>query len=294
MTALVRMPIEETDLSIRRLKAEVATIARSGMVPDSFRKGQGVDEAALLHLGLTAHALGITNLSTALMHIYNVQGKMCISADLAIGVAEARGVIRWRVVETTVTSCTVEGFRCDWPQSWQATPTRIVYTTADATRAGLASKDMWKKYPAQMLVARAKKQLAKILAADVLTGLADPLGQALHVVADADDDVQADEVTVVVDRPRPPLDLVEDAEIVEDDVDDWHEGWRAAVKAAGLGAASSKAIVRFVSDGKAELSADLDRVDWPVAEATLDHIVEGRWHIADGRVVESAMPVGTE
>ena len=125
MSQLVTQPIEQTERSIALLKAEASQIARSAMLPAAFRKGSEVDLAALMHVGLTAQALGVPNLSTALMHIHSINGKVFISADLAIGVAEARGVIRWRCVESTSTSCTVEGFRLDWPAEWRATLLRF-------------------------------------------------------------------------------------------------------------------------------------------------------------------------
>jgi hypothetical protein len=298
-----RVPTPTTDRRIALLNAEAKQIAKSNLIPAAFKKNARdgeviVDHAGLMLVGLTAAALGVENLSTALAHIHVINGRPCISADLAIGVAVARGALVWRTVETTAQQCIVEGFRPDWPEEWKRTPTRITFTIEDAKRAGLLGKDVWKQYPISMLQARSKKMLAKLLAPEVLTGLTrEPLDLDTYV----EDLGLVDEAAPTLDRNgRPIIDIedepanptqVIDAEIATTTTsssaasagngpDQWCSQWR---RRCGSNTALSGAALALIAPGTA-LAKDLDLSLRTHADEALTAILR---HVSDGRESES-------
>lgn len=206
MPAVVPYVEEPTERMLRILKLEAEQIGKSGLLPESLR---GPDKLpALMQVGMTAKALGVTNLSVAVSHIHVIEGRPSISAQLAIAVAEVRGGVVWQLVRSDAERCIVRGFRTDWPAGWRDEPTVIEWTIDDARRAGLLDvkwtnyattpwgewiegsdverpawaragardvkrtiRENWHRYPADMLYARATKRLARALASAALTGL---------------------------------------------------------------------------------------------------------------------------
>jgi hypothetical protein len=123
-------------------------------------------EAAIMATLLTGRELGIGPMQ-ALRGIDMIEGKPSLSAQLMVGLVRARGH-KIRPLETTSTVARVQGVRADDPEY----PTVVEYTIEDARAAGLAGKDVWKKYPKSMLWARAVSQLCRMVFADVLAGAA--------------------------------------------------------------------------------------------------------------------------
>lgn len=135
-------------------------IAQTDFVPVAFR---GKPEAVLAAI-LTGNELGIDALQS-LAKIHVIEGKPAISAELMRALVLRAGHELW-IEESTATKCTVVGRRHGSEQL-----SRITWTMDDATRAGLNGRQNWRKYPKQMLVARATSELARLTFPDVLAGV---------------------------------------------------------------------------------------------------------------------------
>jgi len=111
-----------------------------------------------------ADALGISRIN-AITSIHVIEGKPSASADLLAGLVRRAGhTLRIVKAEGSVTAVLI---RSDDP-SFEFTAT---WTMADATRAGLTSKDVWKKYPKAMLRSRAITEVIREGASEVLVGV---------------------------------------------------------------------------------------------------------------------------
>ena len=118
---------------------------------------------------MTGAELGLSPMQS-LRGIYVVEGRPTLAADTMVAVIRRSGVCAlWRTVESTAERCTIEAKRTDDDRAQSKT-----WTIADATRAGLAGKNIWKQYPAQMLRHRCAADLARELFSDVVLGLYDP------------------------------------------------------------------------------------------------------------------------
>lgn len=135
-------------------------IAGTDFVPVAFR---GRPEAVLAAM-LTGHELGIGPMQS-LGKIHVIEGKPAISAELMRALVLQAGHELW-IDESTATKCTVAGRRRGTDQI-----SKVTWTMDDAKRAGLDGRQNWRKYPKQMLAARASSELARMAFPDVLAGV---------------------------------------------------------------------------------------------------------------------------
>jgi hypothetical protein len=97
--------------------------------------------------------------------IYIVKGRVTLSANLmAAAIKRQRPRYDYRVTEHTAESCSIE-FLQDGEHLGEST-----YSMQDATAAGLASSETWKKHPRNMLFARALSNGAKWFCPDIFGG----------------------------------------------------------------------------------------------------------------------------
>ncbi len=153
-----------TDLVVREPQAlqlsndQLSYIAATEFVPPGLRGNL----PAILACVATGRSLGIPDM-TALRSIHVIDGKPTFSAELMVMLARQRGhSIQGEVTEG---AANVRGKRADNGDEMQVT-----WTLAMADRAGLLSKQNWRKYPEAMLWARAVSQLCRELFADVFAG----------------------------------------------------------------------------------------------------------------------------
>lgn len=100
-----------------------------------------------LALMLVAQAQGIPA-ATACVDFDIIQGKPSMTARAMLArFQQAGGVIKW--LEYSDAACEAEFTHPQCPN-----PVKVRWAMADAKRAGLDSKDTWKKYPRQMLSSR--------------------------------------------------------------------------------------------------------------------------------------------
>ena len=107
----------------------------------------------------------------SLRSVHLIKGKHCLSADLMVALVLKSGKADYfRMVESTDELATFETMRKGEPE-----PTRLSFTMEQAQKAGLVQPNgNWHKYRSQMLRARAKSELARLVYPDLLAGLYTP------------------------------------------------------------------------------------------------------------------------
>jgi hypothetical protein len=149
-------------------------LVASGLMPRGVQRAEAAFAiiAAGRELGLTA--------MQSLRSIHIIEGKPTLSADLIAALCKSRSDVcqYFRLVESTDKIARYETLRKGEPE-----PTSMTWTWDDATRAGVTSKDNWKKYPAAMLRARCITALARAVYPDLAMGVYDP--DEVHEVVDA-------------------------------------------------------------------------------------------------------------
>lgn len=136
-------------------------LAATAFVPEAFRGKPGDAMAAILR----GMELGFDP-TTSLSAFHVIKGKVAMPAQTMLAVTQAAGHTV-QITESTTTRC--KGYAT---RKGSTDKTECTWTMDQATQAGLPSTNpTWKKYPAQMLVARVTTDLCKRVAAAELMGL---------------------------------------------------------------------------------------------------------------------------
>ena len=135
-------------------------VVSTGFVPPGLRGKPDSILAAIMY----GHEIGMGPMRSLAM-IAMIDGKPSVAAEADRALILSRGHELW-VDEATTTRVTMVGRRRGSSQTQSVT-----WTMDDAKRAGLAGKDNWRRYPRQMLTARATTDLARLMFADVIAGL---------------------------------------------------------------------------------------------------------------------------
>lgn len=152
--------MQNNDMQI--LQTIASTAHKSGLY-----NGVGGMEKIMMVL-LAAHDLGIKPTIALNGGIWNIKGKIEISARLMTSMIRRAGH-SLSIKESTDKVCTIKGKRCD-----NADEEEITFTIDQAKIAGLirtnqdGSPGIWMKYPIDMLYARAMSRLARRLFPDVI------------------------------------------------------------------------------------------------------------------------------
>jgi hypothetical protein len=118
---------------------------------------------AVLATLLAGDELGLRPMES-LRAIFIIEGKVTLSAEVARALIYAAG--HSLTIEADDRRALARGKRrgeADW--------TAVEWTYDRAKRAGLTSRQMWSKYPRQMLTARVSTEIARLMFPDVLAGL---------------------------------------------------------------------------------------------------------------------------
>lgn len=135
------------------------TIARAAQTSGLYA-GVG-QEAKIFMVLLAARELGISPMLALNGGIWNIQGKIEISARLMNGLIRRAGH-SIKVIESTDTICRLLGKRTDG-DGYECT-----FSIEDAIKAGLHKSNTYMKYPADMLYNRCMSRLARRLFSDVI------------------------------------------------------------------------------------------------------------------------------
>lgn len=145
--------------------ADVGELAVKVAGTDFVPKGMQGRPASVAACILYGAEVGIGPMRS-LAGIHVVEGRAAMSAELMRALVLAAGH-EIRVVELTATRCVLLGAR-----RGASDGTQIAYTMDDAKRAGVAGKQVWQRYPREMLLARATTLLCRSAFPDVIGGMA--------------------------------------------------------------------------------------------------------------------------
>lgn len=112
--------------------------------------------------------LGISPVA-AMSGINIIQGRPSISPALLAGCVRRSGLGRIDVVESTAQHCILQAYRLEGTQWTTCEP--ITFTMQDAANAKLATKDVWKAYPQDMLYKMALARVCRRYFQDVFIGV---------------------------------------------------------------------------------------------------------------------------
>lgn len=118
-------------------------------------------QAKIFMVLLAARELGVSPMLALNGGIWNIQGKIEISARLMNGLIRRAGH-SIKIIVSNDTECRLLGTRSDG-DSFETS-----FDMNDAIKAGLAGGNVWKKYPADMLYNRCMSRLARRLFSDVI------------------------------------------------------------------------------------------------------------------------------
>jgi len=137
-----------------------AQIARTDFVPEAMRNNPAQITACILY----GDEIGLGPMQ-ALAKIDVIKGRPSPKAELGRALALAHGHEVW-TEEATNTRVTVGGKR-----KGSTHEHRVTWTMDDAKRAGIDGNPNYKKYPRQMLLARASAELVRQMCPDALGGI---------------------------------------------------------------------------------------------------------------------------
>jgi hypothetical protein len=140
-------------------------IANSNFVPMEYR-GKPGDILVCLQMGAE---LGLSPLA-ALQSISVINGKPSVWGDGAIALVQASGLLVDHEEDVEGEGDERYGY-CRMVRRGRATPYLKRFSIADAKRAGLWGRNVWKGYPDVMLVARARSACMRAAFPDVLKGV---------------------------------------------------------------------------------------------------------------------------
>lgn len=152
--------VRQTQNTLSGKVAYAQTLAAASLLPKSYKDNPG-NVLLAMELG---DALGISPIQ-AITAVHVIEGKPSASADL-IGSLVRKAGHRLRVTgdDKQATAIVIRADDPDFP--FEAT-----WDIAKAQKAGLTGKDVWKKYPAAMLKARAITEACRAGASDALYGV---------------------------------------------------------------------------------------------------------------------------
>ena len=149
-------------------KYEMAgVLCKSGLIPSGLNSPEKVFVA--LQWG---HELGLSPM-VAVNNVSVINGKPTLSADIMSAVVKRSpeyGGIKWIEMSDTKAECEITRILPNGEKEVQTS----CFTIEDAQKAGLTTKDVWKKYPRRMLKHRCLSYGLKDMFPDMLAGLYDP------------------------------------------------------------------------------------------------------------------------
>jgi hypothetical protein len=176
-------------------------LCRTEFCPVAFRS-KDIEATAAILLG---DELGMSPL-VALKSIYVVHGTPALYARTMVGLAQAHGHEIW-TVETSDAKVVVRGQRKGSDHIEEA-----IWTTTRAQKAGYTNNKQYVSNPQAMLYAKAAGEIARKIAADVLSGMAYSVEDMELEQAEPTATVKRSEATTKVKRADVPK-LIEAQEV---------------------------------------------------------------------------------
>lgn len=153
--------LSEWAASAQAAHSVAVELVRTSFVPEGFR-GKPHEATAAILAGLE---IGLSPMA-ALRSFDVIQGQAAARAITLRAVVQSFGH-EIELVESTATRCKMRGRR-NGSNAWQD----VVWTLDRAKSLKLTNKPNWQNQPQAMLVARATSELARLIAADAILGIA--------------------------------------------------------------------------------------------------------------------------
>lgn len=157
------VPLDLTHLTVNQLRFMGQAMADSGMFPDIQK-----DSAKAMVKIMAGQEIGITPFQ-AVTGINIIQGKAAMGSNLMASKLKGSDKYDYRTTELSSEKCTVVVRQRDDHGRYEDIGT-YTFSMEDAKRQGLAGKDNWRKFPQNMLFARAISNAIRIYAPDVFNG----------------------------------------------------------------------------------------------------------------------------
>lgn len=156
------LPAAPAVFNVPKMLVLAEACAKSG-----FYKDVNKDASKALVKMMTGHELGFGP-SASITGIYIVQDKIVLSYPMLAALVKRSGRYDYRVKSHTNDACVVEFY--EFIDGKRVLTGTSPFTMDDANKAGLLSNPTWKKYPRNMLFARALSNGQKWYAPDVSCG----------------------------------------------------------------------------------------------------------------------------
>lgn len=150
-------------LNMRELRELASVFIESGAFPDIKSLAQAQVKI------LAGQELGFSPI-VSMTGIHFFQGKVTIGSNLLASLIKDSGKYAYKVLQHSDAACEIAFYQVVGGEPKQL-GTPVFYTIDDATKAGLLTKDNWKKYPKDMLFAACMRQGARRYCADILRGV---------------------------------------------------------------------------------------------------------------------------
>lgn len=185
--------------------------ANSGMFKDLKSAWQAIVK---IKAGLE---LGIPPIQ-AINGLYIIEGKISMAAPLMAGLIKASGRYTYRIQQHDENACVIQFFERNDDNAWTPCGPVSSFSMADAHKAGLTGKSVWKSWPRNMLFARAMSNGARWYCGDVFLGpvyvpeeLDADVDENGDVVYDAQPQNVVQQQTVIAPIPKAVTQAVETA-----------------------------------------------------------------------------------
>lgn len=190
-------PVQEIDID------EIKRVAMMMVCSDFFQVGKDQTQA-IAQIGvkiLAGREMGYGAFASV-QGIHVIQGKPTVSANLMAAAVKAHPRYNYKVIEMTDDKVSIQFYEDGQPSGVSE------FTKADATLAGLTGKEIWKKFPRNMLFSRALSNGVRWFTPDVFNG------STMYTPDEIDADVTIDMATgeVITNgtqqaprQPQPPV-----------------------------------------------------------------------------------------
>lgn len=183
---------------------ELETIQRTGrmLANSGYFDGKGDTPQAIAMMAtkiLAGREIGIGPFASV-NGIHIIKGKPSIGANLMASAVKGSGRYDYRVKEMSSQKCVIEFFEREGDK--RVSIGLSDFTIAEATAAGLMANDTWKKFPKNMLFARALSNGVRWYCPDVFAGNTVYVPEELGAEVDAEGDVINSNYTITPQAAR--------------------------------------------------------------------------------------------
>lgn len=154
-------PLDLSNLTVTQMRFMGQAMADSGMFPDLQK-----DSAKAVVKILAGQEIGVTPFQ-AMTGINIIQGKAALGSNIMAAKLKGSPKYDYRA-DVSSDACTIHILQKESGKYEEIGS--FTYSMADAKRQGLDLKDNWKKYPQNMLFARAISNAIRMFAPDVFNG----------------------------------------------------------------------------------------------------------------------------